>query len=503
MIAVAGLCDVERFRAAIAHRLGLQFDDARFGFLGAVLQRRLAQVEMPASHYLCQLEAGTLAAEPAALAAELTVGETYFFRNSEQFRALVEIVLPARMRAAAHGRKLSVLSAGCASGEEPYSLAIALHEAIPDPGWEIAIRAVDINPAALARAARAHYSPWALRETPANVQHRWFRPAGRELVLADAARTGVHFENRNLAADDAALWRPQSFDVVFCRNVIMYFAPEEARALLARIIRSLCPGGYLFLGHAETLRGLSNDLCLRHTHGTFYYQRADEPPPATARHFPPLSEFAAPAAADPPGCDDGWAETVRGASDRVTALAAAMQATQRPPEVAAERWDLAAALDLLRGERFAEALALIGRLPPASADDRELLLLKAAVLAHGGQPIAAEAACGRLLSIDCRNAGARYVLALCREAAGDAAGAAGHDRIAAYLDPAFAMPRLHLGLLARRAGDRDAARRELAQAQVLLQRENPSRLLLFGGGFGRAGLISLCAAALRECGGNP
>ena len=117
--------------------------------------------------------------------------------------------------------------------------------------------------------------------------------------------------------------------------------------------------------------------------------------------------------------------------------------------------------------------------------------------------MAAEDACLRLLLIDELNAGAHYVLALCREHSGCHARAREHDRVAAYLDPAFAMPRLHLGLLARRADDADGARRELAQALILLQREDASRLLLFGGGFNREALLTLCRSALRDCGGRP
>lgn len=499
----AGQGYVRCFRTAIAQRLGLQFDDARIGFLGTVLQRRLARLDMPAPHYLCALTAGMLPAEPAALAEELTVSETYFFRNSEQFRALVDVVAPARMRVAANNNRLTVLSAGCASGEEAYSLAIALHDAFPDPNGRVEIRAVDLNPAALARAARACYSPWALRETPADIRRRWFRPSGRELILAEPARALVHFENRNLARDDAALWQPQSFDVVFCRNVIMYFTPDQARALLARFARSLRPGGYLFLGYAETLRGLSDDFELQQSHETFYYRRKDDAPAAISLHREPPNAVAPPAAAPHSGRPDGdWMETIRGASDRVAALVAAMPVAGPSAPPATGHWDLAAALDLLRGERFSDALALISRLPPASANDPDVLLLTATILAHGGQPVAAEETCRRLLSIAGLNAGAHYVLALCREAVGEAASAAEHDRIAIYLDGSFAMPRLHLGLLIRRSGDRDAARRELGQALVLLRREDPQRLSMFGGGFGRTGLISLCAAALRDSGGN-
>ncbi|MEI9986940.1 MAG: hypothetical protein WDN69_29530 [Aliidongia sp.] len=115
----------------------------------------------------------------------------------------------------------------------------------------------------------------------------------------------------------------------------------------------------------------------------------------------------------------------------------------------------------------------------------------------------AQRACERLFVRDELNAGAHYILALCLENLGDRAGAAEHDRVAVYLDPGFAMPRLHLGLLSRRAGDLATGRRELAQALILLAREDASRLLLFGGGFHRDALIALCSSALSDCGGRP
>jgi chemotaxis protein methyltransferase CheR len=104
-----------------------------------------------------------------------------------------------------------------------------------------------------------------------------------------------------------------------------------------------------------------------------------------------------------------------------------------------------------------------------------------------------------LLVADETSAEAHYVLALCREAAGDSTGAIAQNRLAAYLDPSFAMPRLHVGLLARRSGDQNLARRELTQAQSLLQHEDASRLMLFGGGFNRQAMLDLCGSALRDC----
>lgn len=490
--------DLDRFRAAIVQRIGLQFDDAELGFLGEVLQRRLDKLGRGGEAYLRDMEEQPSNGEIAALARELTVGETYFFRNNEQFRALAEVALPQRMRVHGAPRVLRLLSAGCASGEEAYSIAIAVRETIADPSWEVQIRAVDLNPAVLEKAARARYSSWALRDTPAEVQRKWFRADGRDLILANSVRAAVTFDGGNLAADDPALWQPATYDVIFCRNVLMYFAPEQMRAAIARIARSLAPGGFLFLGHAETLRGVSDAFHLRHSHETFYYELKEgsettyrEPANARARSLPGGVAIMP--------MDAAWADRIRAATERVAALVPSIVAS---PSIClpTPAWDLAPALDLLRKERFAEALDYVRSGPPAVEKDPDVLLLEATLLAHSGQLVAAEDACLRLLLIDELNAGAHYLLALCREHSGHRERAREHDRVAAYLDPSFAMPRLHLGLLARRAGDRDAARRELAQALTLLRREDASRLLLFGGGFGREALVALCKSSLKECG---
>jgi chemotaxis protein methyltransferase CheR len=494
--------DLERFRAAIVQRIGLQFDDARLGFLGEVLQRRLHRLGLATDLYLRDLEGPRPGGEATALAQELTVGETYFFRNNEQFRAFAEVVLPERMRVDRAPKVLRLLSAGCASGEEAYSMAIVVRETVADPTWEVAIRAVDLNPTALEKAARARYSAWALRETPPGIQRKWFRPDGSDFVLDGSVRAAVRFGGGNLAGDDPEIWQPGAYDAIFCRNVLMYFAPEQMRAAIARISQSLAPGGFLFLGSAETLRGVSDAFHLRHSHETFYYELKEGATAARPRPAQFLPEWTRGVASILPA-DVAWVDTIREATERVAALVPAPIAADAPVGPPAPPWDPAPALDLLRRERFGEALDHVRAGPPALGKDPDVLLLEAALLAHSGQLKAAEDACHRLLLIDELNAGAHYLLALCREHSGHRERAAEHDRVAAYLDPSFAMPRLHLGLLARRAGDRTAACRELAQALLLLRREDASRLLLFGGGFSREALMGLCESSLKECGARP
>jgi chemotaxis protein methyltransferase CheR len=497
--------DIERFRAAIALRLGIWFDDQKFDYLANVLERRLLALADASSVYLSKLEARTdIQAELRELAQELTVGETYFFRHTDQFRAFSEVALVARIEARAANKQLRLLSAGCSSGEEAYTLSILTREHGLDSRWDVAISAVDVNPKALERAREARYSPWALRETPEHVQKQYFSLDGRGHVLSKSIRDSVRFEDGNLVADDT--WAPESYDVIFCRNVLMYFTPNNAQRVVERFARALAPGGFLFLGHAENLRGLSQDFELCHTHGTFYYQRRD----AARRPLSELRGVQLPTQTSRSALaldwTSTWLETVQRSSDRIRALTEKSGPEQAPVVVplnvpAMPRLDLSLALELLSHERFAEALDVLTRMPASSASDADAVLLRAALLTHCGRFEAAELACGELLVLDGLNAGAHYLRSLCRERQSDTRAAIEHAQIACYLEPAFAMPHLHLGLIARRMGDRGTAQRELSQAALLLQREEAARLLLFGGGFSREGLAALCQSELDRLGG--
>ena len=469
-----------------------------------MLQRRLDKLGHSSDAYLWGLQREPSSGEIDALARELTVGETYFFRNIEQFRALAEVVLPERMGVDRTPRTLRLLSAGCASGEEAYSMAIVARETIADPSWEVLIRAVDLNPAALEKAARARYSSWALRETPPDVQRKWFRPDGREMVLDETVRAAVKFEAANLASDDPELWQPGAYDAIFCRNVLMYFSPEQMRAVIARIAQSLAPGGFLFLGHAETLRGISDALpsaphprhLLLRAQGAHRARTCAQPATAGA-------EAGCRRPRRPRPSSDAWFHAIRKATERVAALVPARPAPttrrlrrRRCPGIWRRRSICCAgSVSPRRSTMFAPGRRRPSAIPTCCCSRRRCS--RTAGRSPPRRRLSAAAADRRA---QCR--GALRAGALPRAVA-DRDGAGEHDRVAAYLDPEFAMPRLHLGLLARRAGDRDAARRELAQALVLLKREDASRLLLFGGGFNREALMALCESALRDSGGQP
>ncbi|HEY4223039.1 MAG TPA: CheR family methyltransferase, partial [Myxococcota bacterium] len=256
-------------RAHIARRYGAALDDAA---VSALLLRRAAALSMKPDPYVTRF-ASDNDFDAAAVIAEITVGETYFFRHASQLRACADIAFarPA----------LRILSAGCATGEELYSLAILAREA----GVRAELLGVDVNPHSIALARRGRYGPWSLRDTPAPVQRRWFCDG----ELDASIRAMVRFECKNLVDDDDALWSPARFDVIFCRNVIMYFDADTQAAVIERCARALAIDGALFLGHAETVRTRNPALEVRARGDAFYYARV----PRTAAD----DEIAAPIAA--------------------------------------------------------------------------------------------------------------------------------------------------------------------------------------------------------------
>jgi chemotaxis protein methyltransferase CheR len=476
---VIGAGDVDRFRRILTRWVGLALDGTTADTLAGLLADRALEAGCPPGAYLDHLAQSWPPAELDVLAGRLTVPETYFFRNEEQFHALADVVVPARTQGRASDRTLRLLSMGCATGEEPYTLAIVVREALGwlAPGWSVSVLGVDVNPAVLERAERGRFAGWSLRATPEVMLRRWFRPDGDGMALDEEIRRSVRFVTGNLAdsAAEARWWSPETYDVIFCRNVLIYLTAEHAAAAVARLVTALAPGGFLFLGHAETGHGRTAGVDLRHSHNTFYFQRGG---PAAIVAEPARPSLPLARRSDRPPTHRAGRPPARPAR----AAHSALRPTQR-------------ALDLLRQERFEDAFAQV-----ASESGPEALLLRAVLLADLGRLADAEAECHRLIDSDALNAGAHYLLAVCREGTGDVTTARSYAGTAAYLDPGFAMPRLRLGLLAQRRGDVTAARHEFAAALTLLAGESDRRLLLFGGGFTRAALIALCRAGLDTSG---
>jgi chemotaxis protein methyltransferase CheR len=485
-----GAASLTRFRELLQRRLGWTFADHDLGQTATVLEARARAHGLSDREYLDRLTGRRWTTETAELAQALSITETYFFRHSEQFRVLRDRVLPELIEARAGQRVLRLFSVGCSSGEEAYSLAIAAVRARPDPDWIVAVTGVDANREMLRRARAADYSPWSLRETPEDVRRRWFRRTAEGFRVADEIVSVVRFVEHNVATDDPQLWHPAGYDVIFCRNLLMYLTEDVRADLIRRMTRALTDGGFLFLGHTDSLGSRPEGLELCHADGTVYYRR--QTPARTSE--PALSRASEPAPArrsEPTPARVPESAPVRASepapAPRRIVPAPVTAAAARPP---AGPDSLRGALALMREDRFAEALAVIGT--------RDVLP-RGVLLAQLGRLDEARDTAHRLLHAGGPQADAHHLLGVCHEL-DCAEQAVGQYRLAAYLDPQFAMPRLRMGLLARRRGDDRGSAEYLEAALELLTTEDDDRIVLFGGGFGRLALTMLCRTELDACG---
>jgi chemotaxis protein methyltransferase CheR len=500
-----------QFKAMIDQKLGMAFEENRTDQLLEILQSRLDEVKLQPLAYTKLLENSP--DEWAHLATRLSVPETYFFRHPDQWQAFTEVALPARIEAQRMTRRLRILSAGCASGEEAFTAAIVLRERFPELAqWDVKIHGFDINGAMLQKAASGTYTPWSLRVTSPSLKQKYFTQSGSRFQLHEDIRAAASFSAANLMDFYQPAW-DEKFDIVFFRNVLIYFSPVAAARAMEQIARVTAFGGFLFVGPAENLRGISQDYALCHTHESFYYQRRNkvsEQPAGTG--LPPVwPELAGPeqTASDIPLSPASffestlWYNDILRSSQRVQTLTTKstvgdenvghdVRSQSKFAEVQRQ------ILQLLAEDKFQEALALLPEDASGRADDKDALLVRAILLMNTRRMAEAQQICQLLLAKDEMNAGAHYLMAMCFEQGGDLKRATEHDEIATYLDPTFAMPYLHRAFLAKRAKNWLSARRLFDRALVLLNYEEASRLLLFGGGFHRVMLQDLCQRELKS-----
>ena len=298
-----------RARASIASELlsslrnlveaasGVVLNDAKLPHLSAVVRGRMAVLGIPdAPGYMELLSEGERGAkERRDLVSELLVGETSFFRTPALFQAFEKVILPG-LREQGFVYPLPIWCAGCATGEEAYSVAIAALEGSRGRhGDPVRVRATDLHPRFLDAAREGIYPALSLRYLPGRIRETWFTPMkdGRYRVT-DAVRRLIDFEERNLIDFLSAPLPSARYAAIFCRNVMIYFRSDTTRRLVQRFHESLSDGGVLFLGHSETLWGISEAFRLEQREKIFYYRKSraevSPPRPAAARRAAPWVE---------------------------------------------------------------------------------------------------------------------------------------------------------------------------------------------------------------------
>ncbi len=449
----------EAAAALVRQRTGLVFGEARRAAFETALatgmrRARLSDPEV----YLARL-----AVEPALLddlVAEITVGETYFFREPRQFAVIRDDVVPGLMSYRPRDRRLRVWSAGCATGEEPYTVAIVLREL----GLESAahIVATDLSRAALAQARRARYTRWSLRGVPEQVVRTYFEHVGDRFTLAPAVRDAVEFRYLNLAEDTypslpTGIW---GMDLILCRNVLIYFDAETVARVACRLMDSLSDDGWLLLGASDpALSDLAScDVVV--TGAGLAYQRpgrgAVRPsaPAVVTPTFAPTFALPEPAASAPPS------------------PAPAPLPRAEPAPVALE--DAARAY----AERdYEHAAGVAGRLVQRDGSDPALWIVLVRALANRGELEAAGRACAAALDRHRTSAELTYLHAVLLAESGQAAAAAAAARRALYLERGLVVAHLALGGALARLGDTDGARRAFHNAERLLATMSPEKIV--------------------------
>ncbi|MBN1420665.1 MAG: protein-glutamate O-methyltransferase [Planctomycetes bacterium] len=260
-----------RIAEAVKKACGINLEVGKRELVRARLAKRLRALGLPDyESYVDFLRRDDSGEEFSTMLDVLSTNVTSFFREPKHFEYLAEAILGPRIRAATGAKTFRAWSAGCSSGEEPYTIAIVLAEAIKNPtAWDVKVLATDLSRRVLARAREGLYDPAALGSMPEGIRQRHFvsigSGEGRRFRVADATRRIVTFAPLNLIAP----WPMRGpFDIIFCRNVMIYFDKETQGRIIARFWDILGSGGYLFVGHSESLAGIRHSF--RYVQPTVY-----------------------------------------------------------------------------------------------------------------------------------------------------------------------------------------------------------------------------------------
>ena len=285
--------ELKLLQALVYQECGMHFDERRTQFLQDRLQRRLKECRVDSFYsYYSLLVSHEGKDELSRLLENLTVNETSFFRNKAQMELFHKFVLEdiLRRKQARRDYSLRIWSAGCSTGQEPYTLAMLVADGlgyynlrnplpcqtrlpkplIPPP-WRVEITASDISYSVLRTGQQGIYTEAQMSGVDYSYRLRYFDKVGDHYAVKKALKEQVHFDFHNLKTE----YLPQRNDVIFCRNVMMYFDEAEQKRLIDKFYRCLNPEGYLFVGHAESLLGMTEKFQMVHRNSGTAYQRVE------------------------------------------------------------------------------------------------------------------------------------------------------------------------------------------------------------------------------------
>ncbi|HUN29700.1 MAG TPA: protein-glutamate O-methyltransferase CheR [Alphaproteobacteria bacterium] len=263
--------EFQALRDLIRERFGIFYDDTKLFLLQSRLQTRLLKCRVAdfAGYHRFLTASPDRESEWSELASVLSNNETYFFRERAQLEVLVTEVLDESQRA---GTPLRVWSSASSTGEEPYTIAMMLTQTHRITPSSVVLRATDLSPRALERAATGFYRELSFRATPPEMVQKYFRPFEGGFFINDEIKNMVEFSRLNLM-DDHAVASMGTFDAIFCRNVLIYFEKPTQKRVVEAFAKALRPGGFLFLGHAESIMRVTDRYEPVVTPKAIYYRR--------------------------------------------------------------------------------------------------------------------------------------------------------------------------------------------------------------------------------------
>jgi chemotaxis protein methyltransferase CheR len=423
----------------------------------------------------------------------VTINETSFFRFPAQFDALRDRIIPEIVDARGAGatREFRVWSAGCSTGEEPYTLSMTLSEScLEGLGIPFQVTGTDVSTQALEKARKAIYPQRAVSNLAPAVLQRWFDPVDGGYRPVQRIRDRCTFHFHNLIKEPYPLALMSNWDVIFCRNVTIYFRVESTRRVVDHFFDALNPGGYLFIGHSETLTSISERFEPVEINGVFLYRKPLEKRALSFDEIVARRQERTGVRAEPkPEKRPRERLRVRRTPDPPT----------EPPVNEVEQLILQARAKLEQACPM-DALVLANDAQRLEPDCVEAHLVAAFAYADLGKLDEALEQARAVLATYPLTAGARYIMGVIHQQRGDLGGALAEYKRTIYIDPGFVLAHFAVANIQRQQGDIPDACREYENTLRALHSNPEGAWTMFLGGFRPDLLARSCERSLIECG---
>ncbi len=495
------------FQKLLVEKSGLLFDGNKRQTLYATILERASERGLSS----CEEYYDFLVKDPRGnselmeLLDRLTINETYFFRNEQQFETLKNHVIPEIVKRKMYvpGRPLRIWSAGCSRGNEPYSIAAMLLETLPFPeNWDISVLGTDVNRKALAIAKEGVYVEADMRRVSNYYINKYFDREGDKYILKDLVKRMVSFEYHNLAKDPFFIDRMQKLDIIFCRNVTIYFDIDTTKRITDNFYNCLDQDGYLFIGHAETLWRINNKFMPVEFPQSIIYKKALHPAKETGeKPFMGVPEI---------NLDDfGFFVPARAKESLTETVQAEAEAYQAAPIVSEEEKTkkkggihldvlYKKAAKLFNEKKYEESLDLIDRI--LAEDENNVLahFAKANILSNQAKYELAVEELHKIIKEDNLYVEAYYLLGVLAYKVGNLTEAEEQFRRVIYVDPGIELAYYNLGNIYMCKGEYSGAAREYKNAVKLLEKRPQNDTVKFSENFTVDFLLRACKKNLEH-----